>query len=325
MASSDPQSYGARRSPLIIDTSNAEAMPHGRLGNRGHRFSYVETPIDMQEPDIQPQRFIPGQAPIQESPSSERDPHHGSMQATQASHPIKYNVPAPTHANAAAQPEGGRRTSSPYGVPEPQGTHPAYFAPVASPTSASTPRLRPGSVSPPATVALPPQPLSQSQRTSTVPIQRETDEVLKEPPKPLGRERSQVPYNPDSLASPRQPVFSPKSMVGPNGMGPGLHQPGQIAHPNMNMGTSTGTKDDWIHSLCECNADLGTCFTGFFCPCILDSKTAYRLERRSERNDPTDLLGFSNCNGRCGVMSVFGLCGLFCESLNPTLAWRRHI
>jgi hypothetical protein len=55
-----------------------------------------------------------------------------------------------------------------------------------------------------------------------------------------------------------------------------------------------------------------TCVTGVFCPCILDSRTAYRLERKSEKKDPTDLLGFGNCNGRCSVMSIFGLCGLCC-------------
>jgi Cys-rich protein (TIGR01571 family) len=83
------------------------------------------------------------------------------------------------------------------------------------------------------------------------------------------------------------------------------------------MSLSPSTRASWQHELCECNADVGTCITGILCPCVLDSKTAYRLERRGLKKDPTDMLGFSACNGRCSVMSLFGVCGLFCKSPIP--------
>lgn len=85
----------------------------------------------------------------------------------------------------------------------------------------------------------------------------------------------------------------------------------------MTFPSTTGGKMDWNHGMCECSGDIGTCITGVFCPCILDSRTAYRLNRRSEKQDPTDLLGFKSCNSRCTVMSIFGICGLCCMSTFP--------
>ena len=40
-------------------------------------------------------------------------------------------------------------------------------------------------------------------------------------------------------------------------------------------------------------------------------KTQYRLNRKAERKDPTDLLGWEKVNGSCGVMAA--ACGLQCK------------
>ena len=61
----------------------------------------------------------------------------------------------------------------------------------------------------------------------------------------------------------------------------------------------------WKHGLCEPDA---LCCLGLFCPCIVYGKTMYRLSRRTQKQDPTDLLGYESCNGSCGLMAV--ACGL---------------
>jgi Cys-rich protein (TIGR01571 family) len=79
------------------------------------------------------------------------------------------------------------------------------------------------------------------------------------------------------------------------------HLPGQALHANQYMKGGT-----WKHGLCDCG-DIGVCCTGIWCPCILYGRTQYRLTERSERRDPTNLLGFSAFNGSCAAFAV--LCG----------------
>jgi Cys-rich protein (TIGR01571 family) len=120
------------------------------------------------------------------------------------------------------------------------------------------------------------------------------------------------PYSPHGLTSPTRhgTVFSPDSAHGPNGLDFALHQPGQIAHPNMDL-SGKGSSHEWKHSLCECG-DLSTCLTGLFCPCILYGRTSYRLSQRSAKKDPTDMLSYKTTNKHCIVMgAACGLWGLF--------------
>lgn len=79
------------------------------------------------------------------------------------------------------------------------------------------------------------------------------------------------------------------------------HYPGQAPDPIQQ--TKGGT---WKHGLCDCG-DLGTCCTGLFCPCILYGKTQYRLTQKSDRKDPTNMLGYETLNGSCTVFAI--LCG----------------
>ncbi|KAF2825772.1 PLAC8-domain-containing protein [Ophiobolus disseminans] len=117
------------------------------------------------------------------------------------------------------------------------------------------------------------------------------------------------PYSPHGFTSTQtnnlHAVFSPDAAHGPNGLDFALHQPGQIAHPNMESESSK----DWSSSLCSCAPDPSTCLTGLFCPCILYGRTAYRLSQKSAKKDPTDMLGHSATNGHCMLMSVS--CGLW--------------
>lgn len=95
-------------------------------------------------------------------------------------------------------------------------------------------------------------------------------------------------------------IFSPDSAHGPNGLDFALHQPGQVAHPNMDL-SSTDEKRPWSSSLCSISSD---CLTGLFCPCILHGRTSYRLSQKSAKRDPTDLLSHSATNGHCLMMAL---------------------
>lgn len=117
------------------------------------------------------------------------------------------------------------------------------------------------------------------------------------------------PYSPHGFNSNQtnnfHAVFSPDAAHGPNGLDSSLHQPGQIAHPNMESVSSK----EWSSSLCSCSPDPSTCITGMFCPCIIYGRTSYRLSQKSGKKDPTDMLGYSATNGHCTMMSLS--CGLW--------------
>jgi len=122
-------------------------------------------------------------------------------------------------------------------------------------------------------------------------------------------------------------IFSPTSLSNPNAAQPSsvLHNPGQITHPNMDM-SSPGSKANWQHQLCECSSDVSTCLLGFTCPCILYSRTSYRLNAKDKHQDPTDLLGFKKMNPRCLLFTGTVFCGLHCTSLFPgCLLWLTSI
>ena len=338
----DPRPRGAgQRSPPALNTSNAPSSSHNR------RFSYAETPIDVQRDQSfaaargtqqqyrhEQEVLHEAETPIEgggvdgyhmqvRSPSS--NPYAESMQATQAT-----QQPVPMRP---------QRMSSPYGVPEPQGVHPAYYAPVASQTpshgvaaqNSYTTVPHAGTIN---TETQPQDPSQGQRRTSTIPMHTESDtriptqQANSHSPTTkknvftnnggIAPQHITIPYSPSTLTSPHQPIFAPTAAIGPNGLAANMHQPGQVAHPNMNMQSITGSTSDKVpfeHGLCECvggggAGDLGTCLMGVLCPCVLDSKTSYRLGRKSKRLDPTDVLGFKGCNARCALFN----CGLCCES-----------
>lgn len=92
--------------------------------------------------------------------------------------------------------------------------------------------------------------------------------------------------------TPKTPVYTPGGAAGPNG---GVHAPGQIAHPNQQLG-----QDEYHHGLCDCFSDIGTCCTGYWCPCILYSRTHHRLKTVPNSN----LNGFKSCNTDCALFCI---------------------
>ncbi|ETN45135.1 uncharacterized protein HMPREF1541_10012 [Cyphellophora europaea CBS 101466] len=63
----------------------------------------------------------------------------------------------------------------------------------------------------------------------------------------------------------------------------------------------------WHHSFCSC-AEPTICLTALTCPCITYGRTQYRLTQRSARRDPTNMLGYTACNGSCVAFGL--LCGI---------------
>lgn len=53
------------------------------------------------------------------------------------------------------------------------------------------------------------------------------------------------------IEGPKTPLYTPGGGSGPNG---GTHAPGQIGHPNQQIG-----KDEYQHGLCDCFGDISTC------------------------------------------------------------------
>jgi len=63
----------------------------------------------------------------------------------------------------------------------------------------------------------------------------------------------------------------------------------------------------WQHSLCSC-AEPSICMTSLFCPCVVYGKTQYRLGLKSNKKDPTNMLGYTAVNGSCIAFGI--LCGI---------------
>jgi Cys-rich protein (TIGR01571 family) len=127
------------------------------------------------------------------------------------------------------------------------------------------------------------------------------------------RELQPQPMSPTTIApdeNPLTPMFLKSNSASSNDQ-PGAwptpdaahddHLPGQCRHANQEIRGGT-----WKHGLCDCS-EIGICCTGAWCPCIIYGRTQYRLSRRSERKDPTDLLGYSTFNGSCAAFAI--LCG----------------
>jgi len=281
-------------------------------------FSYVQTPIEHRAPQLGnapplPQPQSP-HTPIDPRPQSVYNPHHPAIAQPQV--PLTVVPPSQTWLPSQSFPA----TQSPVSVVQPQqDTAPqshhvrqrSTLSPINTDIAAhnmpplpQTPYSQRGQASP-LPLKAPVTPGS-----ATLPHQREPSDRL--PTSPSNKKSfAMEPYSPHALDTPKHSVFSPDAPTGPNGLDFALHQPGQIAHPNMDL-SAKGTHHEWKHSLCECSGDMGTCMTGLFCPCILYGRTAYRLTKKSEKKDPTDMLGHQTPNGHCGLMAV--ACGLWCES-----------
>lgn len=263
---------GARATPGPLRTQN--------LSNPGSRFSYAETPVQMQ-PAVFEQFSSPTNSTIDESPvaSFMQQPMSPiSERGRRSPYPEEKSVPP--------------RIGSPYNFTPPQEVHPAHFAPYAEvspiepPTSESYQlsnlQSHPKS-SDPSQLKVPYDP-----PVSSTPLLNRSDVDSKQDPRP-------------HAMTPRTPTYNPNSLTGPNDATQ-IHQPGQVSHPNSHL------DPEWKHGMCELDA---LCCLGLVCPCMVYGKTQYRLTQKAQKREATDLLGYNSWNGSCGLMAV--ACGVQCS------------
>lgn len=250
---------------------------HTRNLTRNPRYSYLETPVEMQGSTFQ-QSSSPTNSTIDESPISPRE---------------EYTRPNPRTITSAQMQaaQAPARTGSPYGFPAPQQVHPAYFAPYSEdPNTEKQQQTQSPAVSQSAGFAPTcnhedvKSPIDELKHQSS--NDRKTN-ALSQTFSPPARQATQI-YAPDSLGGPNGALES--------------HRPGQVAHPNSLL------DPEWKHGLCDPDP---TCCLSLFCPCIVYGKTQYRLSRKAQKQDATDLLGYESFNGSCGVMAV--ACGFQCR------------
>lgn len=223
-------------------------------------------------------------------------------QTPQHAIPNSYSIPGPVRPNSWEDKNPTGFVNPPYDVSPSPDIHPANFAPYADETIPREQTATPG------TVATSPRHTPAPQSPGPVPTK--TDEsrsgrgnpnlsIIAPDSHPLARPPSKAALSPGAYT----PTFGPNAPSGGNDLFAN-HQPGQISHPNQHI-----TGGTWKHGLCDCT-DFGVCCLGAWCPCILYGKTQYRLSRKSEKKDPTNILGYETCNAPCTMMGV--LCGFQC-------------
>ena len=257
-----PRNDGRQANPITLQTSG--------LVNRDARYSYTDTPTELQRPNFQASSS-PVNSMIEESPiqaPNDRLPNH-TVPTQSAQFPIE-KVPV-----------SGSDTS--YNLEPPHAVHPAIYAPLADPTRQSEGAQNTDMRQPAGALPTKTHEQSMSPIYNSAHPQRET-----EPTRATSNvARTPHLYDPDSLASPNLILNN--------------HHPGQVSHPNATVDPK------WKHGLCEIDA---LCCTGLFCPCVLYGKTQYRLSKKEQKQDPTDLLSYEPVNGSCGIMAA--ACGLQC-------------
>ena len=261
------------RAPPLLQTNNSES----------NRYSFMDTPVEMQRSTFQPyhQFSSPTNSVIDESPISPISPAR-DLPAYQQRPQGAMTSPIPDQ-KAQAQ--------------SPQEMHPAFFAPYKEEQPVQQQTQHPPIIAPrredaPAQqVRQSPQPpvAAEPQSPGPIPIKSpETTSQFAAPP------TSNSPPTQSSTAAsePKREMYNPDSLAGPN-VGPESHRPGQVSHPN------AAIDPHWKTGLCEPDT---VCCTGIICPCMVYGKTMYRLSRRAQKQDPTDLLGYESCNSSCALM-----------------------
>ncbi|QSS55159.1 DUF614 domain-containing protein [Histoplasma capsulatum var. duboisii H88] len=288
---------------VLIEDNNYEPQ------NARNRYSYLNTPAELHAPTF---------------PQQNKQQRHPSLPANAAEPPPPppldhYSHPRPSSSMPTIMHQDASEKSMslhhhPQNAP-PLSEHPAQFAPYAdSPTENTTnaphdSKLSPFPQSPPR-IAIPP---SHDQFANKAPSaaqeQERREKILAIVPdsNPLESHTPPTKYKPQAI---KPAYMTPITIPDTHHLS---HFPGQVAHPNQRL-----QGDTWNHGLCDCS-DIGTCCLGLFCPCILYGRTTYRLNRKSERKDPTNLLGYETCNASCTVMALF--CG--CQWLLATIQHSR--
>ncbi|KAL8940019.1 MAG: hypothetical protein Q9216_003042 [Gyalolechia sp. 2 TL-2023] len=273
MASGNPSAQEQSRPRVRPNPGQLDITPN-TTATRDQRFSWQDTPLEAQGSTFQ-QFSSPTNSTIDESPISPRDGQEAFPATSQGQAQSEYSTEKPPI----------ERTSSPYTLPTPAGTHPAYFAPIIEDHKLQQPER--GHLSPEFQKSLEGvKPLPPSSIPSAAEHGRRESPIVITP----ATDKAKLVYNPDSLAGPNAALEN--------------HRPGQVAHPNATI------EPEWKHGLCEMDT---LCCVGLCCPCIIYGKTQYRISRKTQKEDPTNMLGYNSCNSSCGLMAL--ACGFQCKLL----------
>ena len=262
MASRSPQPTSSRR-PYQSSRPNPRLQTSGSSIQPQTRYSYMETPVEMQGSTFAP-FSSPTNSVIDESPVSPISP-------------IRDLPSYPHYERATPIPEEKAMEAT---MQAPTQMHPAFHAPIAAEPAPFTPKLDPR----PTQLPEPQQPPS--------PLPIKSQHEYNQPPTPMTT--SAISPNSKKTEFVHLETYNPHSLQGPN-VGTANHQPGQVSHPNAVV------DHNWKHGLCE--PDM-LCCVGLFCPCMLYGRTMYRLSRKAEKKDASDLLGYEVCNGGCGLFAL---------------------
>lgn len=282
-------------------------------------YSYLPTPIEAQTA-VFPSRNDGDRGITSSHQQHEPDIEESEPQSPTRNRPLSY-MPSVNH---GAGPQSPDRVQTPtesqmIPIPPPISQHPAQFAPYADynpdpiyqqpsppqqnvqvpeyqPPYSMSPPVSPGPL--PAKHPMTPEP--QNRRDTRFEIEPDYNPLTTQSPAPA------YDPNPTSKGVPTSTPLVHDRMS---------HTPGQVMHPQQELKGGT-----WKHSLCDCS-DIGTCCMGMWCPCILYGRTQYRLSMKSERKDPTNLLGYETCNASCTGMAL--LCG--CQCKYPLKSFDRDI
>lgn len=280
------------------------ATPAGESTQVDNRFSFLPTPLESRGLSLGRQTIHSGQTEV---PSLPQLPEHlnlshqtyGLNSAQPASdslvaqhEPVQDlpHHPAPAYSHYSKQPPGQYQTD-----PKSEATS---FGPVDSSTSCST------SISNHTPESHQQKPTLHSIRTGNMHFTQMQAQVEKP-----GHQQTRGVIGPD--ANPLSPTTPTKT-----------HAPAQ--HKTTNMAILAPPEPNtfqtinfsplpqperggtWHHSIFSC-AEPTICLTSLLCPCIIYGRTQSRLTKRSEKQDPTNMLDFNSCNGSCMVFGV--LCG----------------
>lgn len=241
-----------------------------RDADRNPRFSYQDTPVEIERATFEPYHQF-------SSPTNSTIDESPVTPASPSRGLPAYIQESQRAANTSLPPEKSH-------TQPPQEVHPAFFAPYSSDPQPQQQHLQ--------------QPAVANELQSPGPIPEKKE---KSPAQQAALPVKETFDPPPTSAVERRGTYNPDSLSGPNGAPLESHRPGQVSHPNASI------DPHWKHGLCEPDA---LCCMGLLCPCIVYGKTSYRLSRRTQKQDPTDLLGYESCNGSCGLFAV--ACGFQC-------------
>ena len=326
----------------------------GKGPGHAHRYSYIQTPIEYQG-EFSPSDLRLQQIRDSDSTKSDLSQSNNSSISDNANmalpHPESSHLstvmeePSPRTATATAPAPAPApttamvsRLSSVYthpASPPPLSRHPDNFVPYTRPDEPAR-TFTPVQYHQQQQQQPPPQHAQQNRLSITTPppsaqqtrLSITTPPPIAQPPQhtpsnaqQLRREKEWgvVPDdNPLTMGSPVSTTFTGTTVTGDHPRlgsqskyqaSTSTHSPGQIRHPHQAI-----KGGPWGHGLCD-PTDVGACCMGLLCPCILYGKTQHRLSMKSNKKDPTNMLGYETCNASCTAMAL--LCGCQCTFEAP--------